>query len=65
MSAQFWQQLKHLSAQVTALQQAIDQFSDRLLLVEAEKAPAVEELDVDTLQPVVKRGPGRPRKVPQ
>lgn len=63
MSAQFWSQLKHLSAQVTTLQQSIDQFSERLLALEAEKEPAVEELDIDTLEPKPKRGPGRPRKV--
>lgn len=64
MSLDYWNRLKHLSAQVDALKQAVDALADRVLALEANKEPPATELSVDTLQPV-KRGPGRPRKVQQ
>ncbi len=61
MSLDYWNRLKHLSAQVDALKQANDALAERVLALEAQP-PVHPELDVDTLAPV-KRGPGRPRKV--
>lgn len=62
MSAEFWNKLKHIQASVEAMKQTVDALSERVLTLEAAPV-ATEELDIDTLKP--KRGPGRPKKVPE
>lgn len=63
MSAAFFNQLKHLAMQYTALQRSYDELADRVLALEAEKPGTEVELDVDTLEPVAPKRRGRPPKV--
>lgn len=63
MSAQFFNQLKHLAMQYTALQRSYDELAERVLALEAEKPSAEVELDIDTLEAVAPKRRGRPPKV--
>jgi len=63
LSAEFVARLRHLAEQVQHLVAEVDNLSERVLALEAEKDTA-QEVDLDTLEPL-KRGPGRPRKVAQ
>lgn len=62
MSLAMLGQLKHLSEQLQALQQAISSLEDRVISLEADKESPAVELDIDTLQP---KRRGRPPKVAQ
>lgn len=71
MSAAFFNQLKHLAMQYTALQRSCDELAERVLALEAEKPPAdygkefekaVAELAEQAGPMIVRRKPGRPPK---
>ena len=61
MSIALTGQLKHLSEQLQALQNAYAELSERVLALEAERESPGLELDVDSLQP---KRRGRPPRVP-
>jgi uncharacterized protein YaaN involved in tellurite resistance len=60
MSQALFNQVKHLSEQLQALQNAYVELSERVLTLEADKAEQSTELDIDTLTP---KRRGRPPRV--